>query len=399
MEETNWLPALIALAAGLAGGAIFMLRSSGKGGRELFSQLDHQDLQARFDLLIDRLRAARAGGAAVSSAGTLELEIEAARVLRELESTAPPVIEAPKVEAAPQGGIPLPAKALLWITGIASAAAVTYVLLITSMIARPEGAPLTGDLSLTGAPPAAAEQQLRERVMADPRDVEARLALARGMLDEGRMIEVWEQTEAVLAQNPDNGRALAYQSLVLLSIGNSEAAEATARKAVTAEPKMVEPWVHLALVHFQQGKLEEALGDLARAKSVSPADAPLIDRLAAEMRGGAGTAAADSRFAGNIELSPAVASQYRGATIFVVVRDASSPAGPPAAAARLSVTGTHIPFSISDGDSMTGAPIPASARLEFRIDTDGDPLTRNDGPSAAVAAEAGATNLEVKLGS
>lgn len=391
MGETNWTPAIIALAAGVIGGLLFLLRTrSAPRAATLARSSDRSRLEARFDELIAALRQLRGAG---DPAPVLALELEAATLLRELETATP----AERAAEPRQPVLSTPAKALLWITGICSVAAVTYLLLLTNMGARPEGAPLTGDQSLSTGVPSARIDELRRAVMANPRDVASRLALARALLDEGRMVEVWEQTEAVLAQDPENARAMAYGSLVLLSAGNAGEAEALARRAVTTAPGLVEGWVHLALVHFQQGRLDEALGDLTRAREASPGDAPLLDQLANEMRRSAANASSPVRYAGMIRIDPQLAERHRGGTIFVVVRDPAASAGPPVAAARLRVTSDAVPFTIRDSDSMTGAPIPQRARLEFRIDTDGDPLTRDDGPSASAEAAEGSMEIIVQL--
>ena len=59
----------------------------------------------------------------------------------------------------------------------------------------------------------------------------------------------------------------------------------------------------------------------------------------------------------------------------MIARAAGQTAGPPLAVKRLAPT-LPATFSIGAADSMMGQALPAKLRLEARLDTDGDPLTR-----------------------
>lgn len=394
MGETNWIPALVALGIGVLGGLFFVFRmrpsrvespaATGSGPLELEDR-------------IERLRLLADDDSPAAAARRRELEIEAATLLRSIEG-ASVTTQAPASPQATDSRRPL--RVLLWITGCSLAAAVIYFLLLQSLQTREQGAPLTGDQTLAAAPPSAAENALRARIAADPDDLDARLALARMMLDQDRLMEVHELVQSVLERDPRNALAMAYESMVLLAIGRDGDAEALLKRALELEPTLLEGWMHLGLVHFRQGDLEKALGDLEKAKEISPSDARMIDALAAEMRRAAGAepAATESpRYAGTIRVPAAALQKYRGSLLFVIVRPAGVDGGPPTAVKRLQLDGEAVAFSIGPADSMTGAPLPAQATIEARIDEDGNAMTRGGEPSAIVPAREGSLDITLSL--
>lgn len=390
MSETSWFGPLLALAIGAIIGVAFLLRARGFAP-DVDRTLATKDLRARFDELIDRLRAL--GPPSSDEDPTrLALEIEAAGVLRDLDAAVAVEMERPVL---PPARMRPQTRLLLWMTALATASAVIYVLLLFNTVPRTD-APMTGDQTLAAAPRPDVDA-LQARVSADPEDSRARLDLARAFLDEGRMLEVWQQTEAVLAKDPDNARALSYQSLVLLAGGDAERAEAMARRAIEIDPRLVEGWLHLALVQYRRGDIESALAQLESARRVSPADGPLLDQIAAEMRAEVRKASEPAEFTGTIELDSDAAARFNGAPLFVIVRARGVSAGPPAAAVRLAVTGASIPFTVRGSDAVMGGTIPSKGRVEARIDTDGDPMTRDEAPAGSVDADRGASGLVIRL--
>jgi hypothetical protein len=58
--------------------------------------------------------------------------------------------------------------------------------------------------------------------------------------------------------------------------------------------------------------------------------------------------------------------------------------GPPAAVKRLPISTFPITVDLSAADSMMGQPLPKKMRIEARIDSDGDPLTKDPKDPSAV---------------
>jgi hypothetical protein len=112
---------------------------------------------------------------------------------------------------------------------------------------------------------------------------------------------------------------------------------------------------------------------------------------------------ADGRVAavfGWVEADAAVAARIRpGTAIFLTVREAGSPQGPPVAVARLESAAFPLQFEISAENSMMGQPLPQRMRIDVRADSDGDPMTRpeTDPRGFADGVELGKTGVRITL--
>ena len=100
-----------------------------------------------------------------------------------------------------------------------------------------------------------------------------------------------------------------------------------------------------------------------------------------------------------IELPEALRAKVGpGALVFVTVRPAGVTQGPPVAVKRLPAASFPLEFQIDASDSMMGQPLPEHARIEARVDADGDPLTRGPGdPSARLDDVTAGTRLRLVL--
>jgi hypothetical protein len=81
------------------------------------------------------------------------------------------------------------------------------------------------------------------------------------------------------------------------------------------------------------------------------------------------------------------------------VREARVQRGPPAAVKRLNVGAFPLRFELGDEDSMAGEPLPDPLRIEARVDSDGNAMTRDPGDPTAVedGVRRGATGLRLVL--
>ena len=327
--------------------------------------------------------------------------------------------------------------------GTATAASVGLLVFYVVSAARPreEGGSVTGNLPSRGTPqpsPATdaggedgeAEAELRAALEKNPDDLDARLDLAQLRLRRRDLMAVWNETQYVLTKQPGHPRALAYQALVRLAMGQPDIARRMLKQALAKDPDLFEAYLHLALVETRAGRDEEAQAAIDEASRRFPERASALARVLPEIRaagrqkaaateegdphaaipppGGAaeeqpsaraGGSAAAEGLAGVIELPPSLASRVSpGAIVFVTVRDSGTTGGPPAAVKRLPAA-FPLRFAIGPGDSMMGQPLPAHARVEARVDSDGDPLTRAaTDPSARLDDVAtGSSNLRLAL--
>jgi tetratricopeptide (TPR) repeat protein len=411
MEGVQWGPAVGVLVLGMVLGALVLWRARRAQPVNAAASLpppEVRDLLSRRDLLFERLREIEESEKRTPAQKASErppLELEAARVLLALDQAAATTPVAPLVAPPASPGF-LAARPGLrgFVWGVGSMAAVAALAYLVTDATRPraEGEGVTGGLpGPAGAarpqnPLSTEEAALQARLAQNPDDVEARLALAGRHLAAHDLMAVWNETQAVLARSPDEPRALSYQALVRVEMGQPEIALEMLQKALAKAPHMPAIHVHLMLVYARMGRTEDAEKALAAAVQRFPDDAEALRGVMEEIRR-AGTApppaedrplppdhpavvpppAGDVGLAGVLELDPAVASAVpAGATVFVTVRAAGVAQGPPVAAKRLTAAAFPLRFAVTASDSMMGQALPARLRVEARVDRDGDPLSR-----------------------
>ncbi len=424
----DWVPGLVVLALGLVAGFFVVRRTvSSAAPVRAAGALQRRDLEARRDTLLDQLR--EMGPVAGAPLERARLEREAAEVLREIDHLA--AAKAPARAKAHEAAAAAPVrdraalKGFLWGTASAGAIALLLFLVSRSATEREDGGSLTGEVP--GGPGAATDEdaelaQLRQAVVRNPDDMDGRMALARAALTRQDMMTVFEQTRAVLERQPGHARALSYQALVRLAMGQADTAEGMLKEALANEPDLIEGYVHLSLVHLRQGRLDAAEADIEEAARRHPPQAPRLRALWAEMKAQAAAAPEPATAAGEdphkdlpepaaraaapagggvrgtVELAPG-AKPVPGAIVFITVRAAGSAGGPPVAAKRLPADTFPLAFDVGPGDSMMGQALPERMRVDARVDGDGDPMTRDpaDPSGSADDVRLGATGLRLVL--
>ena len=442
--SVDWTPGILVAVVGLVAGLVVALRvRAGRAAAQLDSlPLEVRDLLGKRDVLIHQLQELEDMAEKKTPAQLAEerraLELEAARVLMELDDRRQAASPKPRkkaareepAQAAPGWVAQRPAlRGFLW--GVGAMAMLGGLLLSVRQTAttRQEGGSLTGNMPMGGrpssapepAPESGEEARIRALIEKNPDDLDARMALAQLHLGRQDMMGVWNETKAVLERSPGHPQALAYQALVRLAMGQGDVARSMLEKVIASSPDLIEGYLHLALVHVRMKRLAEAEAVMARAEKRFPARAEMLRTLLAEMRQQAGTtaeppaqgeadphaglgmpepapaAAAATPAAppqagpgaggveGIVDLDPSVKGQVPpGALLFITVREAGSSGGPPAAVKRLPAA-FPLRFQLSAADSMMGGELPARLKIEARVDSDGDPLTRDPAdPSARV---------------
>src|SRR5688500_4312768 len=237
---------------------------------------------------------------------------------------------------------------------------------------------------------------------------------------------VFEQTQYVLSKNPKDARALTFQALVRMAMGQQAEAVQMLEQVTKIDPMLLDAWVGLAWIHTQSGRTKEADAAMAEAIRRRPEEKQRLEQVLAEMKAqlaggmaqtqqlppdhppvappptaGAMPAAASAPAASDggavritLDLDPA--AKARTGTIYVIARPAGVSGGPPVAVKRVAATSLPVTFDFSSADSMMGQPLPASMRIEARLDADGDAATRN--PSDPSASQDGVqTGSTLKL--
>ena len=464
-EAVDWQPAILVLASGLVLGALLTLwlRRRGAGGiaAPAAPPLELRDLDGKVAALLVQLRELEEAAAKRTpeqlARERYALELEAARALQARDALAA-TLDAPERAAAPAraGGA---TRGFLW--GAASSAAVVLLVVYVSQSAtqRQEGGGATG-AGMGSAPRGAAggtaaggeaaggeagggeaqddarTTELRQAVAKNPDDLDARLELTRELLGRHDLMGVWNETEYVLQRQPGHPRALTYQSLVRLAMGQGDVAVSMLKRAIAAEPRLVEAHENLAFVYTSLGRTKEADAAVAATTRLSPEDGERLKHALAQVAAsrqqqaaspaveahadvpppateadaapappagqGAPAAAGGGTQAvfGWIEADASVTARIaQRSVIFLTVRPAGVSQGPPVAVKRLAPGRFPLQFEVSAEDSMMGQPLPDTLRIDVRADSDGDPLTRpaSDPAGFADGVALGRTGVRITL--
>ena len=456
----DWQSALAVLAVGLAAGGILWWRTRRAASpKPATDGLEQRDLEARRDALLQQLRelddTASKRTPEQLARERYALELSAASVMRDLERKRPAIAHAGGAGRAPAiGGIdavaPLARGAMrgfLWGTATASALGLLLFFVYRAATPREEGGSLTGTAgALSPAEPGA--PMAAGGVSGGSGDIDARLDQAREHLAKQDLMGVWNDTKFVLERQPGNPRALSYQALVRLAMGQGDVAETMLKKAMAAAPDLLDAHLHLAVVYARTGRKAQAESTLRAAMSRFPEQRANLGTLMQELRReseaigpdpkaagahtgvappddvhGAGVAPPDdvhagvamdtadgrpgaaprmgtasdagmpARLSGVVEIDRGAQGRMSGSgVVFVTIRAAGVTTGPPMAAKRLSASELPGTFTITSADSMLGQELPDRVSIEARLDPDGDPMTR-------AATDPSARLEDVKLGS
>jgi tetratricopeptide (TPR) repeat protein len=421
----DWTSATVILVAGLVLGALcVMFFRRRKSAPSINVDLQHKDLAAKRDALLQQLR-----DPDLAPTERTRLELETAQVLRALDAHVPATPVAATAPSAPAAMNPT-VKGFIW--GATSVAALVGLFYFVQQQSTPrqQGGPVTGAMNSTPQPQQAAQQapdpmvmQLEAAVQRDPNNLQLRNDLAQAYLERDNLMAVFEQTKIVLAKSPNDSRALTFQGLVRMSMGETDTATRMLQQATKADPRNLDGWVALAWIYVQSNRMKEAEATVAQAIQQAPNDRARLEQVFEQMKQHAAQAAAnpapaagggdqlppghpsiDSASAAaapvaaapaasampgavhvTINLDPAAAT--RSGIVFVIVRNPAG--GPPIAVKRVMASAFPVTVDLSSADSMMGQQLPASFRLEARLDTDGDPLTHP--PTDPKAAQEGVT--------
>jgi tetratricopeptide (TPR) repeat protein len=414
---TDWASAIAILAGGLLLGVLFAYFFGRRKAATISDNLAVKDLEAKRDALIAQLR-----DESLTGDERERLESETAAVLRQLDQSAKSAAPVAKGESAPEtpaGPLAMNPTVKGFFYGAASFAALAALgyFVYTKMDPRQEGGTVTGNLpgeqqgmQQQQQPPDAMLMQLQSAVQADPNNLQLRNDLAQAYLERDNMMAVFEQTQFVLAKSPEDSRALTFQALVRMAMGEQDEAADMLRRAAKSDPKNLDSWVALAWLHTQQDKLADAEAAIAEAKKQSPGDVARLDEVFTQMKAQAKMAAAGAGGGGgqlpeghppidgappaapaavdaapmpaagaggpslNVTIDIDPAARAKSGVLFVMARNPMG--GPPVAVKRIMASSFPITFTLGQADSMMGQPLPAKFRLEARLDSDGDAATK-----------------------
>jgi len=414
--QTDWLSAIGILLAGLVLGFMFVYAfvTRRRGAIAPADDLELRDLEARRDALLQQLRELDGD----DKDERARLEVETAQVLRSIDQHKPLTGVAAPTSAARAGEAPAPhsapsgffakhpeLKGFAW--GVGSVAALGFLGYFGYKSATPKdaGAPAPMQQAAPMQQPAAQDdpaiRDLEARVKQSPDDLNLRLELTHAYLDKENLMGVFEQTEYILKKTPNDAQAQTYQALVRMAMGQGDNALALLKSATKNDPSLIDAWVSLAWYYTQTGnkaeakeaidqaikrhpdqkaRLTEVLTQMQAQKPVPaateaaalPAGHPPVNETPAPMASAAPASGAVV-ITVNVENGKTIPP---GGVLYIIARGVGETSGPPVAVKRISATTFPITVDLSAADSMMGQPIPPKVRIEARLDSDGNVMTK-----------------------
>lgn len=392
-DSTQWTAAIAILAAGLAAGAILVVILR----RRKVGESVPGALEEKRDALLQRMRKTDDTGE------RRKLEREVADVLRVIDQEALAVHRAPFAKAHPM------------VTGFLFGVAATIGLGLLGYYGSTFARPREGSDAAAAATTAPAQtsnlQRLEQAVQNDPEDVDHRIALAKAYFTQDNLMGVFDQTAAVLKKNPDEPRALTYNAVVRMSMGQLDEARGMLEKATLRDPRLLDAWVALASVRTKSNQPDAAAAAIDAAIAQYPQEEKRLREILAEMRGTAAPAAKAQPAKSlppdhppmpqadpirlTLSVEPGAAAS---GVLYVIARDSAQSGGHPVAVKRVKADAFPLAVELSEADSMMGAPFPPRVELEIRLDSDGDAGTRDPSdPKAVVSGVTPGTAIAVTL--
>jgi tetratricopeptide (TPR) repeat protein len=337
---TDWLTAAAMLLCGIVVGFMFVY---GMKRRSFAGDIEHDDREAKRDALARELRDLQDRGGN---------KVERARLERELDALGAP---APSPLRAAEG--------------------------------RRDAGPHTQHAALRGFLYGALSVAILASIgwfvwrstSQRPDDIQSHDDLAKSALDREDFPEVARQTQYVLQRSPNDARALTYQALVRIAMGQNDAAAQMLSRATQSDPNLLDAAVAMAWVRAQAGDSAGAEAAIAEAKRRHPEQAARLDELRARIHPSQPI---------HVELKLGHGARLpAGGVIFITARNEGVTTGPPVAVKRLPIGAFPMTVDITSADSMMGQQLPPRVRIEARVNSSGDPLTKS--PEDLSAAQDG----------
>lgn len=231
------------------------------------------------------------------------------------------------------------------------------------------------------------------------------------LLDQGRAAfqsQQWGQAieafKGVLAIDPNQPEAHTYMGLILAEAGHTEGALMAFDRALAADSNFpLALWGKGMLLYRARQDLPQARATLEKLLSMTPAgaDRDEIQKALADIaqtgsneKGGqAGkkkmalskaqvqAGPQGPKIQGTISIDPRLKGKAdRRAVLFIIVRSADSPGGPPLAVKRIESPTFPYSYSIGPGDvMMQGLSLSGKVSISARLDKDGNPMTKEPG--------------------
>ena len=402
MNWSVWGPPIVVLTAGLLVGFIMVLRSRGTVRSD--TQLD---AWAKKDSLVDQLRALRADKNKLDptdwNTRWILLLDEAAAALRDAEEAQvrpPKPVTAEPVETNAKNGL----RRFSWVAIVTIFFVGLGAALQTATSQREEGGIMTGGAIVGGTPIEQRIKELKEQAEANPNAIEPRNELAHIAIQQGDMSSAMQWMDAARGIDSSHPQVRTNLAILQISIGMTERAKTELDAVLEAHPTLSKALLWRGVIALRDGDREGAIATLEAA--LENAEKKEERLMATSALSEARKPPPTAHLRGEIELAAGLQAPKEG-VLFVMVRRSNTVAGPPVAALRLSPRGVPGRFTVTDRDMMMGGAWPEEVWVSARIDTDGNPATKESsdlvseavgpfqtGASDVVLTLAGGSNVE-----
>jgi tetratricopeptide (TPR) repeat protein len=146
--------------------------------------------------------------------------------------------------------------------------------------------------------------ELTEALRINPHDVSARRFMAQQLAHAGDLEGAWQETELLLAEEPDNADGLLQSALLLAGKGQMEQAKQRARRAIEVAPDYALAYQELGACEAQAGNYKETAEAAREGLRITPFSAKLHDMLAFSLASLGEYVEADGQFQIVLELKP-----------------------------------------------------------------------------------------------
>ncbi len=412
MTPDLWVPGLVILVAGAAVGWWFMHRRAASGAESTRSKakapeagdsLEAADLRGLRDELYTRLRDPE-----LAAEERAELEIRAARVLRELDELEGAAARPAKRKAGAEPPAPVAAphsRSRTLVTGFvfggATAALIALLIFWAEKDAKPKEEMTGGGPAPTADRPhpeaamppeiAAEVGKLEAHLEGSPDDLAARKRLALLYLNGDQYVPAFEQAEMVLAVLPDDIDSHYVQGVVRMTMGQDDQALARLDRVLELFPDHVRAMTVKGLIFARAGNREAAAETWNLALEIGGPQPEIENLLAmlesqgegdlppghppAESPAGSGGALRRDAYTVRLEADTIEGFPQTG-VLFVALRTGAS--GPPLAVRRIDQPAFPMMITVGPEDMMMAAgdaELPAEGLVTVRLDQDGSVAT------------------------
>ena len=398
MDWETWGPPIVVLGVGLVIGAVMALRARSSGGEQatVAHAAQEESLLARKLQLLKQIRELEAD---VGKLPEAELTLRRERLIGETSV----VLEAlDKLKDGPIGPMPTAAAAAGRHLGFYLVAAIGLFLMLGLGLSqttreRGQGESITGNSQQQSALMMRAEAA-KKQLEGKPDDLALLNLVTYAALLEQNPKEAMEYVDRARKVAPDDPDVQIHLGILQLMVGMNERAGASIDLALVARPNYAKALLWQGVVKVSIGDNEAAATALMAALKGDLSTEE--QQIAAGYLTEAKKVPAQVRLKGTVRLAEGV-TPPEGGLLFVIARRTEAAGGPPLAVRRVPAPTFPYEFQLGDEDMMLGGAWPDQVWMEARIDADGNPVTK--GPEDVNSSTLGplsspSEGLEIVLG-